>query len=70
MYQVRVPLDIIWMDSNKRIVEMSLDTPPCPSASARECPNYGGNENAQFVLELAGGVGRKHNLRAGDMLSF
>src|ERR1700681_663918 len=34
MYQTKIPLDLIWMDHDRRIVEMSLDTPPCRSASA------------------------------------
>src|SRR5512133_1838117 len=29
MYNVKIPLDIVWMDSNHRIVEISADTPPC-----------------------------------------
>lgn len=67
MYQVRIPLDIIWMDSNRRIVEISANTPPCPG---KECPTYGGHETARFVLELAGGEAQKHGLRVGDTLTF
>jgi len=69
MYQVQIPLDIIWMDMNRRIVEISANTPPCRK-KATECPNYGGHEKALFVLELAGGVAAKHNLRVGAALSF
>lgn len=69
MYQVRIPLDIIWMDMNRRIVEISPNTPPCQK-KATECPNYGGHEKALFVLELAGGMAAKHNLRVGAALSF
>ena len=28
MYQTRIPLDIVWLDNNQRIVEMSPNTPP------------------------------------------
>ena len=70
MYQVKIPLDIIWMNAEHRIVEMSLNTPPCPSKSARECPNYGGNQTAQVVLELAGGEAAKQGLKVGDVLEF
>src|SRR5882724_5409131 len=31
MYQVRIPLDIVWLDRNRGIVEISANTPPCPS---------------------------------------
>jgi uncharacterized membrane protein (UPF0127 family) len=70
MYQVKVPLDIIFMSREHRIVDMSLNTPPCPSKSARECPNYGGLNLYQVVLEIAGGEAAKHHLKVGDVLEF
>jgi hypothetical protein len=70
MFQVKIPLDIIWMDGSKRIVEISANTPPCKSASARECPLYGGKEKSQFVLELPAGQAAKFGLKVGDMVRF
>ncbi|HET8549886.1 MAG TPA: DUF192 domain-containing protein [Bryobacteraceae bacterium] len=70
MYQVNVPLDILWIDPNKNVVEVSLDTAPCRSKSAQECPNYGGNAVAVYVLELAAGTARKHGVNVGSRLSF
>ena len=70
MYQVRIPLDIIWMDHDRRIVEISANTPACPSKSARECPNFGGHEKSRYVLELAGGGAALYDLRVGEKLSF
>jgi uncharacterized membrane protein (UPF0127 family) len=70
MYNVRIPLDIIWLDEDRRIVEISPNTPPCPSKSAKECPSYGGKVPARFVLELAGGTAQKEGLRLGDRVSF
>jgi len=70
MYQTKIPLDMIWMDSGRRIVEMSLDTPPCTSSSAKECPNYGGNFKSKYVLEVNAGVARKNGLKTGDTLDF
>lgn len=70
MYQVKIPLDIIWMDAKGYVVEILPKVPPCPSKSARECPSYGGKQDAQYVLELAGGVAAKHGLRLGDRLQF
>jgi len=69
MYQVRIPLDIIWLDEKRRIVEISPNTPPCQQ-KASECPSYGGNQKALFVLELAGGMAAKYNLKLGDVLEF
>src|SRR5690242_174430 len=70
MYQVRIPLDIIWMDRQHRVVEISANTPPCKNASASTCPNYGGHEDAMYVLELAGGMAAKYGVRVGDTINF
>jgi uncharacterized membrane protein (UPF0127 family) len=70
MYQTKIPLDIIWMDHDRRIVEMSLNTPPCTSTSAKDCPNYGGNFKSKFVLEVNAGIAAKNGLKVGDSLNF
>jgi uncharacterized membrane protein (UPF0127 family) len=70
MYQCRIPLDIIWMDHDRKIVEISANTPPCPSKSAKECPSFGGHERARYVLELAGGGAALYGLRVGDAVTF
>jgi uncharacterized membrane protein (UPF0127 family) len=69
MYQVRIPLDIIWMDADHRIVEISANTPPCKT-KASDCPKYGGDAQAQYVLELAGGMAAKYGLREGQIITF
>jgi uncharacterized membrane protein (UPF0127 family) len=69
MYQVRIPLDIIWLDTSRRIVEISANTPPCRT-KASQCPSYGGQQKSLFVLELAGGMADKYGLRLGDFISF
>jgi len=70
MYQVKVPLDIIWLDQSRRIVEISAQTPPCPVGPASKCPQFGGAADALFVVELAGGAAAKHGLKVGDTLVF
>ncbi len=70
MYQVRIPLDIIWMDHDRRIVEISANTPACTSTSSRDCPSYGGHQKARYVLELAGGGAALYGLKVGNTLSF
>ena len=70
MYQVKIPLDIIWMDEQGNIVEISPNTPPCPQASASLCPVYGGSQKAQVVLELAAGMAAKYGLATGMRVSL
>ncbi|MDP8979238.1 MAG: DUF192 domain-containing protein [Acidobacteriota bacterium] len=69
MYQTLIPLDIIWMDRTKQIVEIVESAPPCKT-DASKCPHYGGHQTAQYVLELSGGMSRKYNLKVGDQLTF
>jgi uncharacterized membrane protein (UPF0127 family) len=69
MFQTLVPLDIIWLDDNKRIVEISANSPPCRTAP-EDCPSYGGNAHSTYVLELAAGQAAAHNLTVGSQLQF
>jgi len=69
MFQTLIPLDMIWMDSNNRIVEISENTPPCKTEAA-QCPSYGGHEPALFVLELSGGSVARYHLKTGQVIRF
>jgi uncharacterized membrane protein (UPF0127 family) len=69
MFQCLIPLDIIWLDAGKRIVEISANTPPC-KGGAKSCPSYGGNHDALYVLEIAGGMAQRYGLHAGDSIRF
>ncbi len=65
MYQVKMPLDIIWMDEQGNIVEIAANVPPCPSSVASQCPVFGGTRTAQVVLEIGGGLAQKYGLTTG-----
>ena len=70
MFNCKVPLDIIWMNKNRQVVEISLNTPPCTSTDPKDCPNYGGHQYAQYVLELNGGASIEYAIAVGSQLSF
>jgi len=72
MYQVKFPLDLLWLDDNGRIVEIVHSAPPCPPGlTARQCPVYGSmRANARSVLQLAGGVAKKQGLTIGTRLDL
>jgi uncharacterized membrane protein (UPF0127 family) len=70
MYQVRLPLDIIWMDKQRHIAEIVPNAAPCLSKKSSECTLYGGSRNALYVLELNAGAAGKLNLKIGDVLGF
>lgn len=69
MYHCKIGLDIIWMDEEHRIVEMSADTPPCKGL-AKTCPSYGGHESSLYVLELPVGSIKAHHLAVGQVVNF
>ena len=69
MYHCKIGLDIVWMDQNHRIVEMSPDTPPCRGKSTT-CPSYGGTVPSQYVLELPVGDIARHHLKIGATIDF
>jgi uncharacterized membrane protein (UPF0127 family) len=69
MSNVKAPLDIIFMDAGRQIVEISADTPPCTTKPA-DCLLYGGHHLAQYVLELRAGEASRLGLHTGQKLSF
>jgi uncharacterized membrane protein (UPF0127 family) len=69
MYHCKIGLDIIWMDENHRIVEMSPNTPPC-KGKASACPSYGGHATSTYVLELPVGSIKTHDLQVGQTVNF
>lgn len=69
MFQVRVPLDLIWMDRQKKIVQIVHKAPPCPGPRER-CPSYGGAFAASFVLEVPAGTAAANGLKPGMILDF
>ena len=69
MANCKFPLDIIWMDSAHKVVEVSANTPPCPQGGSN-CPNFGGHAPAQYVLELGGGQAARHSVTIGSAIRF
>jgi uncharacterized membrane protein (UPF0127 family) len=69
MYQTYIPLDMLWMDENHKIVEMVESAPPCKTAASK-CAHFGGNETARFVLELNGGGIRKYGIKLGQTIEW
>jgi uncharacterized membrane protein (UPF0127 family) len=69
MYHCKIGLDIVWMDEDHRIVEMSPNTPPC-KGKASTCPSYGGHATSKYVLELPIGSIKSHGLQVGQTVNF
>jgi uncharacterized membrane protein (UPF0127 family) len=67
MKNCNFPLDIIFMDSTRKVVEIAANSPPCREDP---CPNFGGHARYQYVLELNGGDAAKHGIKEGATLEF
>lgn len=60
-----IPLDMVWLDENYAVADISRDVPPC---QADPCPNYSPSRAIRNVLELQGGLAASHRLSVGDRL--
>jgi uncharacterized membrane protein (UPF0127 family) len=70
-YQYKIPVDIIWLDHDERVVEIVPNVQPCPAGTlASECPAYGGHEKARYVLQVNAGFAAKNGLHLGERLDF
>lgn len=65
MLNTRIPLDILYLDDELRIVAWSLNTPPCRT---RNCPNYPSGRPAQYVLEVNAGEMEALGVAIGDLV--
>jgi uncharacterized protein len=67
MKNTLIPLDMLWLDPDRRVVHIERDVPPC---KADPCPSYGPARPALYVLELEAGAAARLGLKAGDRLDF
>ncbi|MGH9399553.1 MAG: DUF192 domain-containing protein [Thermoanaerobaculia bacterium] len=67
MKNTMIPLDIVWLEADGRVLFVSANTPPC---KADPCPTYGPNTAAVNVLEIAAGMAKKEKIEAGTVLKF
>ena len=67
MKNTMIPLDMVWMDAEGKVIFVSANTPPC---KADPCPSYGPDSPAASVLEIAGGNAAKEGIVPGAVLRF
>ena len=65
MKNTLIALDIIYLNSERQIVDMYLTVPPCCSDP---CPSYTSKFPARYVLEINGGLAKKLKLKIGDKI--
>ena len=67
MKNTLIPLDIIWINSDKEIVFIKHDAKPCQE---NNCESFTPNETAKYVLELNAGTAEKINLSVEDNIKI
>ena len=67
MKNCRLPLDIIFLDKNKQVINIHFNVPPC---EREPCDTYESKRPAQYVLELRGNRAKELNLKPGDTIFF
>jgi hypothetical protein len=66
MKNTLIPLDIIWISTDKRIVHIE-EAMPCEE---EPCKIYSPEEKAQFILEIKGGTAERKGIEIGDKVGF
>jgi uncharacterized membrane protein (UPF0127 family) len=67
MKNCRFPIDIVWLDDERRVVHLAEGAPPC---KADPCPVYEPLRRAAYVVELNAGQARRERVALGAALSF
>lgn len=64
MKNTSIPLDLIYIDENRKIVSTQLNAKPMTEATLPS------NANAQYVLEINAGLFDQWHLKVGDSIAF
>jgi uncharacterized protein len=64
MLNMKFGIDIIWMDSEARILKIERNAKPCKSIFS--CPAYVSPPNARYILELNAGAAARERMKEGE----
>ena len=67
MKNTLIPLDMIWINKDKEVVDIKKNVQPCVQ---EECEIFKPSNRASYVLELNAGQSDKTNIKIGDGLIF
>ena len=69
MKDTLIPLDMIWLDAQGRVVSIADAVPPC---EADPCPSFAPDEgtSAVYVVEVVAGFAKQHGVKRGDVLAL
>jgi len=67
MKNCKFPIDILWLDADKKVVHVQEGAPPC---TAEPCPVYSPLRRARYVVEIGSGQARREKAAVGAAISF
>ncbi len=67
MKNMKLPLDIIWLDSQKRVVSLTENAQPCLES---DCPSFYPEKKIRYVLEISSGMAQKKGISVGKSAQF
>jgi uncharacterized membrane protein (UPF0127 family) len=67
MKNCRFPIDILWLDEERRVVHVEESAPPC---KADPCKVYVPLRRAAYVVEINAGQARREKAVVGSTLAF
>jgi len=68
MNKMNFPIDIIWLDSNNKVVHIEKQLEPCKLFLA--CPVYNPEVDSLYVIELRSGFADDHSIKNDMIINF
>ena len=67
MKNCKFPIDIVWLDENRKVVHVEAAVPPCKKDP---CPTYQPMRRAAYVVEMNSGAAAREKIVLGATLGF
>ena len=67
MKNTLIPLDMIWIDKDNKIIFIKKNAQPCKQEN---CASFGPDEKVKYVLEANAGYIKENSIQVGDIVSI
>lgn len=69
MKNMNFPIDIIWLDHEKKVIDWYDNAPPCPKKSLN-CPIYSPKYPAYNIIEIQAGQRKARHIHFRQSLKY
>jgi hypothetical protein len=70
MKDMRIPLDFIWLNEQRQVINVTPNVPHQPGASDADLVRYSSGPGALYAIELNAGAAARLGISVGDVLAF